>query len=599
MLLALIFSIIPSPRMLLSHPPIPSPRITSSDDTDYYELRFSGIRPLFSPGCSDRLASARVCVVGLGGVGSWAVEALARSGIGGLTLVDLDEVCISNTNRQLHATLDSIGRSKAAVLADRIALINPACQVIVREQWLTAPSAVELLEEEQARNPPSSSFAVLDAIDGYIEKAAIIAACASSHSLQRAHCVTVGAAGGKADPTQVRCADLSLATHDALLRRVRKQLRKEHGFPLSSPHASAEWGVPAVFSTEPSVPPSRDGSSCDRYGTACFGTGAFGFAAAAQLTRAIAEGEAAAQIVGGGGERRAGGPHMCATCDLDSHSGRDGELLQRMKEGSGERVEIEESSGRGEIEADSVALTQTKGVGKCRGTADEGEGAWVDEGVNIFDSHCHAIEGASQLLLSPRAAGVCFVSTGEKEWEMAATTEYHALGVHPWYVHRQAEGWVDRLHRMLTQQTHASVGEAGIDKLQLAVKLRRALVVHCVRAYGWLFDKLRSSGSALPPVLVLHAYGGSVESALAFLKLPSRVYFGFSPSALRLKRAKAGSSFHASFVPRPMRLKAAVIQLLCLSTQSSIACRRPYVVHAKHALGWHRPEAGMKHRRQA
>lgn len=433
MLFALIFSIIPSPRMLLSHSPIPSPRITSSDDTDYYELRFSGIRPLFSPGCSDRLASARVCVVGLGGVGSWAVEALARSGIGGLTLVDLDEVCISNTNRQLHATLDSIGRSKAAVLADRIALINPACQVIVREQWLTAPSAVELLEEEQARNPPSSPFAVLDAIDGYIEKAAIIAACASSPSLQRAHCVTVGAAGGKADPTQVRCADLSLATHDALLRRVRKQLRKEHGFPLSSPHASAEWGVPAVFSTEPSVPPSRDGSSCDRYGTACFGTGAFGFAAAAQLTRAIAEGEAAAQIVGGGGERRAGGPHMCATCDLDPHSGRDGELL------SGERVEIEESSGRGEIEADSVALSRTKGVGECRGTADEGEGAWVDEGVHVFDSHCHAIEGASQLLLSSRAAGVCFVSTGK---QLSSIVCMHAgMLPHAAVIHKKARAW--------------------------------------------------------------------------------------------------------------------------------------------------------------
>ena len=224
-------------------------RITCCDGSDdYYGLRFDGVhRLLVGPERRRaRLESARIVVVGLGGVGSWTVEALARSGVGSLVLIDLDEICISNTNRQLHALHDTVGRSKAKMLEARVLSINPECTVQVREEWVMPSNAHEILQEEAAAAAArGETLALVDAVDGFQEKASMVVA-AFELGL---HVVLVGAAGGKIDPTAVRVADLTEVTNDKLLRRVRQQLRKEHGFPPATRAAcrGARWRADGAY----------------------------------------------------------------------------------------------------------------------------------------------------------------------------------------------------------------------------------------------------------------------------------------------------------------------------------------------------------------
>jgi tRNA A37 threonylcarbamoyladenosine dehydratase len=262
-----------------------------SDDTDYYALRFDGIRRLYGQDALQRLRTSCVVVVGLGGVGTWCVEALARSGIGSLVLIDLDEICISNTNRQIHALSGTVGRSKACELKARVLDINPECYVRVREQWVTEENAMTVLSEElSVATSRGEAFAVCDAVDGYKEKAAMIAA---GHALD-VHLVTSGGAGGRSDPTSVRVADVVDATQDSLIRAVRKRLRQQYGFPRGPERGGQRgkpFGITCVYSVERERPADEKGTLCDRFGTACFGTGPFGFAAAAALVRMLATDE--------------------------------------------------------------------------------------------------------------------------------------------------------------------------------------------------------------------------------------------------------------------------------------------------------------------
>lgn len=245
-----------------------------------YEARFGGIQRLFGTAGQERLRRAHVCVIGIGGVGSWAVEALARTGVGQLTLVDLDDVCISNVNRQLHAVTGEFGKPKVEVIATRVALINPDARVHAEQKFFAPATAAEIL---------AAKFdVVLDAIDDTAMKALLIARCCE----QKIPIVTTGGAGGRRDPTALQLADLAHTTHDGLLANVRKVLRSEYHFPRDP---KAKFGVPCVFSPEPQVFPASDGSVCPTpepgaklrldcksgYGTATFVTGAFGFAAAA------------------------------------------------------------------------------------------------------------------------------------------------------------------------------------------------------------------------------------------------------------------------------------------------------------------------------
>ena len=254
-----------------------------------FETRFGGIARLYGQSGLERLRAAHVCVVGIGGVGTWSAEALARSGIGALTLVDLDEVCASNINRQLHALTETVGRAKVEVMAERIRAINPDCRVIADQKFFNEQSAAELLT-------PKFDF-VLDAIDSVTNKVLLLANCRQKNL----PVVACGGAGGRRDGTLVRTADLAKVSHDRLLAEVRKKLRKEFQFPADG----STMGVECVFSAEAPVFAQTDGSVCENraptedgtrlncnggLGSATFVTGAFGFAAAGIIVRKIAEG---------------------------------------------------------------------------------------------------------------------------------------------------------------------------------------------------------------------------------------------------------------------------------------------------------------------
>ena len=195
-----------------------------------YARRFGGVSRLYGERGAARLKDAHVCVVGIGGVGSWAMEALARTGIGQLTAVDLDMVAESNTNRQIHALGDIYGKAKVDAMAERIHLINPHCAVTRIEDFVTPENVAEILGPR--------FDVVIDAIDQTRVKAAMIAHC----HRQRTAIVVAGAAGGQTDPTQVRIADLSTTVQDPLLAKVRApgiRARNSASPPFSRPSRCA------------------------------------------------------------------------------------------------------------------------------------------------------------------------------------------------------------------------------------------------------------------------------------------------------------------------------------------------------------------------
>jgi len=246
--------------------------------------RFQGTYQLLGDQHFTRLRNASVCVIGLGGVGSWSVEALARSGIGALTLVDLDEVCITNINRQIHALTDTIGRCKAELVGERVRAINPDCAVTVIRKFFSASTAEEILA-------PGFDV-VLDTIDRNENKTTLIGEC-----VQRGlRVVTVGSGGDRHDLSTATVADLARTIHDPLLQIVRKQLRKLYGFPNGE---REKFNIPCVYAprqrnTEAiqrrnqcaDEPVSR--RSCnDGLGSAVFVAGALGFMAAGEVIRLL------------------------------------------------------------------------------------------------------------------------------------------------------------------------------------------------------------------------------------------------------------------------------------------------------------------------
>lgn len=210
------------------------------------QRRFGGVRRVYGQ-AADRFAESHVCVIGLGGVGSWAVEALARSGVGRLTLIDLDHVAESNINRQSHALGSTLGRAKVDVLAERVQDINPTCRVTAIEEFVT--------KDNVAVSMASEYDYVIDCIDNFRAKAALIAYCRRN----RIRLVTIGGAGGQADPTRIRLSDLARSAQDPLLARVRKVLRQDYGF---SRNPKRRFDVPCVWSDEPMLFPSPNGGVC-------------------------------------------------------------------------------------------------------------------------------------------------------------------------------------------------------------------------------------------------------------------------------------------------------------------------------------------------
>ncbi|NDY83008.1 tRNA threonylcarbamoyladenosine dehydratase [Orrella sp. NBD-18] len=261
------------------------------------ERRFGGLTRLYGPASNIALQQSHVAVVGIGGVGSWVAEALARSGVGTLTLVDLDHVAESNINRQVHALTSTLGQAKVVAMAARIAGINAACHVKCVDDFLTPENVATVL--------PDDAAVVIDCTDQVSAKIAMVLHARA----RRLPLLVCGGAGGKTDLLSMRAGDLSEATHDALLARMRNLLRKSHGFPKPSNAAGKakkripKMGVSVIWVDQPTILPDAwllqkttgdsemastlQGLSCAGYGSSVTVTGSMGFAAAAQAINII------------------------------------------------------------------------------------------------------------------------------------------------------------------------------------------------------------------------------------------------------------------------------------------------------------------------
>jgi tRNA threonylcarbamoyladenosine dehydratase len=251
---------------------------------------FSGIEKLYGPEASRTLQGARVVVIGLGGVGSWCVEALARSGVGNLRLIDMDEIAHSNTNRQLPALSGNYGRLKVEALAERCLAINPAINVEAKPVFLNPKNTPSLLQ--------GPIDFVIDAIDQVSAKAEIFNHCQT----QRYPLAISGASGGKTDPSRIKITDLGLEQGDPLLKSLKRRLIKDYNVtPQAGARHKPHYGYLSVWSDEISIKPweacpsfqktdfnAMGGIDCGHgFGSACFVTGAMGFALASIAVNAI------------------------------------------------------------------------------------------------------------------------------------------------------------------------------------------------------------------------------------------------------------------------------------------------------------------------
>ena len=516
-----------------------------------------GTRRLYGEAGVRALGASTVLVLGLGGVGSWAAEALARAGVGRLVLVDLDAVCASNINRQAHALHSTVGRPKVAATAARLRDISPAWLAVEAVEAFADASNLDSLLA-RVRDAPGPGF-VLDATDDAPVKALCVHLCRE----QGLPVVTCGGAAGARAPDALRVADLALTERDPLLRRVRKRLRREHGWRTRTRGSGGKvrpWKVPAV--SLPTLVDAPGGGGAGRpgncgeaggAGSAVHVTASMGFFAAGHIVNALVEAGSTATPGAGGEEDEAGGSRG----DGDGggaapHGSSSDDPSQSRKEGA--------DQGGGEEEGDPAAPPSPlpAEVGELMRTA--------------VDSHCHLqlddgfdpASTASSLGLR----GLALMATEEADWgPLLEATESHrgsptevrvGLGVHPWWAHQASGRWLEELGERLARHPAATVGEIGLDKLwvpkdtgrgvveyaaqlevfkaqlALAAELGRPATVHCVRAFGDLADILRAA-PALPPRIYLHSYGGTAEMAKSFWKMKNRgspvgdrFFFGFS-----------------------------------------------------------------------
>lgn len=250
--------------------------------------RFGGVSRLYGVDGFATLQAAHICVVGIGGVGSWAAEALARNAVGTITLIDLDNIAESNVNRQLHAVEGAFGKAKVTAMAERIRQINPSANVIELEEFVSIENVAMLLSAQYS--------GIIDCIDDAKAKAAIADFCLS-HNIPL---VMTGAAGGRLDATRIKQADLSLVTHDKLLAKVRNLLRRDYGYASgdNAKNKSSKLGVRCVYSDEEVIKPPAvcdaesdntaiTGLNCAGYGSSVCVTAPFGFIAASMLFKSL------------------------------------------------------------------------------------------------------------------------------------------------------------------------------------------------------------------------------------------------------------------------------------------------------------------------
>jgi len=239
-----------------------------------YQKRFSGIARLYGERELEVFNRSHICVIGIGGVGAWVAEALARSGIGQITLIDLDEICLSNINRQVHALSETVGNSKTAVMSERILAINPGCKV---------NEISDFVGYENLKNCLSTEYDyVVDAIDSAAIKAAILNWCRR----HKVPVICIGGAGGKINPTMINLGDLNRTKNDPLLAKVRSQLRAYHGF---SRNPKRTYSIDCVYSTEQVRFPDGHGSTTfQKPGESISMDCSSGFGAATHITASFA-----------------------------------------------------------------------------------------------------------------------------------------------------------------------------------------------------------------------------------------------------------------------------------------------------------------------
>ncbi|MFT6903409.1 MAG: tRNA A37 threonylcarbamoyladenosine dehydratase [Oleiphilaceae bacterium] len=256
--------------------------------SDDYLYRFSGIARLYGLSALNKFRKSHVAIIGVGGVGSWAAEALARSGIGTVTLFDLDDICVSNVNRQIHALDSTVGKMKIAAMAQRLKDISPELHVNAAHTFITPKNLEKYI---------SSEFDyIFDATDSVPAKTALIAYC----SRNKIKLICSGSAGGQIDPTQIQIADLNKTIQDPLLAKVRNNLRRLHGF---SRNPKRKYRIDCVFSTEQLRYQQTDGSICQQkpsdsgpvkldcatgFGSITHLTGSFAFIAVSQILKKLA-----------------------------------------------------------------------------------------------------------------------------------------------------------------------------------------------------------------------------------------------------------------------------------------------------------------------
>lgn len=249
-----------------------------------FTRRFGGVARLYGVAGLAKLQNAHIMVVGIGGVGSWAAEALVRHAVGSITLVDLDNIAESNFNRQLHAVDGNVGKAKVAAMRERILQINPLCQVQEIEDFLTPENLSQYLN--------ATYDGVVDCIDQAEAKAALAQFCRE----KKIPLVMAGGAGGRLDPTRIQVADLSQVKNDKLLAKVRTILRADYAFPKgnSNPKKAAKMDVTCIFSDEIAQKPETacqtdaiSGLNCAGYGSSVCVTAPMGFAVVAQLLTQI------------------------------------------------------------------------------------------------------------------------------------------------------------------------------------------------------------------------------------------------------------------------------------------------------------------------
>ncbi|MGH1485821.1 MAG: tRNA cyclic N6-threonylcarbamoyladenosine(37) synthase TcdA [Cellvibrionaceae bacterium] len=259
--------------------------MSSSDHfTDSYQQRFGGIIRLYGTQAASTLLKSHILIIGIGGVGSWVAEALARSGIGTITLMDLDDICVTNTNRQVHTNCNTVGHPKSETMRERLNDINPEINSHIINDFIDKHNVTDYVKNDFSL--------VIDAIDNAIEKTELIAYCTKNNI----PIISIGSSGGKKDPSQITYGDLKKTTGDILFAKIRNNLRRHHGF---SRDTKKSFGVETIYSAEQMTYPDNQGETCQSreflgegekldcsggYGAATMVTASFGFLAA---TRAI------------------------------------------------------------------------------------------------------------------------------------------------------------------------------------------------------------------------------------------------------------------------------------------------------------------------